>query len=103
MGKYATILVVELEAEDIVEAKRQAKHLAAGLGNSEETLVESLTVIAQEDAAIVVEVDAQDIAGVAHEADCLPEQVVERLHAMYKANLYEDLKWVSHDIQEAGV
>jgi hypothetical protein len=42
----------------------------------------------------------QWVKDAAKEAGCKPNDIVTRLKALYEANLYEDLKWILHDMQE---
>jgi len=101
--KHVVILAVELETSEEGEIQHAAQHLAEGLGNSEETLVTNLAITELEDGTVLSTVSAQWLASAAEEADCLPQQILMRLQAMYESNLHEDLKWVVQDIQEVGV
>jgi len=105
--KHLVVLTVEIEADDYQSAMQDAQNLAAGLGDSEQTLVD-LHMVANGNAAILVNaINTQDIQdaieyGAEPTAAITVMDVVERIQSMYEANAHEDLKWAIQDIEETS-
>ena len=50
-----------------------------------------------------IDIERRHLDAAALEANCTRPDIIKRIEAMYRANLHEDLKWVTQDIQEVGV